>query len=69
MEFKLKENEEFIRLGDLLKASGLVQTGGEAKSSIAAGEVCIDNAVRTERGAKIRPGQKVTFRGKTIEVV
>ena len=55
MKFEL--NGEFIRLGDLLKAAGFTGTGGEAK------QVC------TERGHKIRAGQKVQFRDQTIEVV
>lgn len=38
MKFEL-ENEEYIRLGDLLKAAGVLQTGGEAKQVIQAGEV------------------------------
>ena len=58
MKFEL-ENEEYIRLGDLLKAAGVLQTGGEVK---------VDGAVRTERGAKIRAGQIVTYAGKEIQV-
>ena len=67
MKFEL-ENEEYIRLGDLLKAAGVFQTGGEAKQVIQAGEVKVDGAVRTERGAKIRAGQIVTYAGKEIQV-
>lgn len=66
MKFEL-ENEEYIRLGDLLKAAGVLQTGGEAKQVIQAGEVKVDGAVRTER-AKIRAGQIVTYAGKEIQV-
>lgn len=67
MKFEL-ENEEYIRLGDLLKAAGVLQTGGEAKQVIQAGEVKVDGAVRTEGGAKIRAGQIVTYAGKEIQV-
>ena len=67
MKFEL-ENEEYIRLGDLLKAAGVLQTGGEAKQVIQAGEVKVDGAVRTERGAKIRAVQIVTYAGKEIQV-
>ncbi len=46
----------------------MLQTGGEAKQVIQAGEVKVDGAVRTERGAKIRAGQIVTYAGKEIQV-
>ena len=61
MKFEL--NGEFIRLGDLLKAAGLTGTGGEAKQAVQDGKVC------TERGHKIRAGQRVQFKDQTIEVV
>jgi ribosome-associated protein len=67
MEFKL-EGEEFILLQALLKASGLCETGGDAKSAIIDGHVKVDNEVETRRGKKIRDGQVVTFNGKIIKV-
>lgn len=67
MEFKL-EGEEFILLQALLKASGLCDTGGEAKAAIVDGEVKVDGEVETRRGKKIRDGQVVIFGGKTIKV-
>ena len=60
MKFEL--NGEFIRLGDLLKAAGLTGTGGEANKYV-------DGKACTERGHKIRAGQKVQFKDQTIEVV
>ena len=60
MKFEL--NGEFIRLGDLLKAAGLTGTGGEAKQAVQDGLVNVDRKVCTERGHKIRAGQKVQFR-------
>lgn len=68
MEFKL-EGEEFILLQALLKASGLCDTGGEAKAAITDGDVKVDGEVETRRGKKIRDGQVVTFGGKTIKVI
>lgn len=68
MKFEL--NGEFIRLGDLLKAAGLTGTGGEAKQAVQDGLVKnVDRKVCTERGHKIRAGQKVQFKDQTIEVV
>jgi ribosome-associated protein len=68
MEFKL-EGEEFILLQALLKASGLCDTGGEAKSAIADGQVTVDGEVETRRGKKLRSGQTVVFAGKKVQVV
>lgn len=68
MEFKL-EGEEFILLQSLLKASGLCDTGGEAKSAIVDGNVTVDGEVETRRGKKIRNGQVVIYNGKTIKVI
>lgn len=67
MKFKL-EKEEFIRLGDLLKITGLAHTGGEAKQLIQEGKVKVDGQVRTERGAKIRSGQIVEALSERVEV-
>ena len=60
MKFEL--NGEFIRLGDLLKAAGLTGTGGEAKQAVQDGLVNVDGKVCTERGHKIRAGQKVSLK-------
>jgi len=53
----------------LLKAAGLTGTGGEAKQAVQDGLVNVDGKVCTERGHKIRAGQKVQFKDQTIEVV
>ncbi len=68
MEFKL-EGEEFILLQALLKAAGLADSGGEAKSAITSGEVKVDGATETRRGKKIRAGQVVEFAGQTVRVL
>ena len=68
MEFKL-EGEEFILLQSLLKATGLTDTGGEAKAAIVEGYVKVDNEVETRRGKKIRDGQVVSYNGKTVKVI
>jgi ribosome-associated protein len=48
---------DHITLDALLKACGVVMSGGEAKVRIAAGEVEVDGEVETRRGRKLRPGQ------------
>ena len=59
---------EFIKLQDLLKFAGLVETGGEAKEHIQAGAVTVNGEVCLMRGKKIRPGDDVAFRGRHYAV-
>ncbi len=66
-EFKLKD--EFIKLGQLLKATGLVESGVEAKIVIQDGEVKLNGAVETQRGKKVVTGDVVSFDGKQIKVL
>ena len=54
-------NAEYIRLDDLLKLTGCVETGGQAKVRIQGGEVCVDGAVCTMRGKKLRGGEVVSI--------
>ena len=54
---------EFIKLQDLLKLSGLVYTGGEAKVLIQEGAVSVNGEVCTQRGKKLRPGDDVEAEG------
>ena len=59
---------EYIKLQDLLKLAGLTYTGGEAKVMVQEGLVNVNGEVCTMRGKKIRPGDRVEFEGKTLEV-
>ena len=59
---------EFIKLQDLLKFANLVETGGEAKELIQGGEVQVNGETCTQRGRKIRPGDKVDYHGMTMGV-
>lgn len=65
--FQLKD--EFIKLGQLLKATGLVESGVEAKIVIQDGEVKLNGAVETQRGKKVVAGDVVSFDGKEIKVL
>ena len=51
--------DEYIRLDDLLKLNGCVDTGGQAKLLIQGGGVLVDGAVCTMRGKKLRGGEVV----------
>ena len=57
---------EFITLDALLKVAGVADSGGAAKSMVAAGHVSVDGAPESRKTAKIRPGQRVEVGGITI---
>lgn len=59
---------EFIKLQDLLKFAGLVETGGQAKILIQDGYVTVNREICTMRGKKIRNGDIVTLDDDTLEV-
>lgn len=67
-KIELREGEEFIRLGDLLKMCGEFETGGQAKLAIQSGEVTVNGETCTMRGKKLRPGDKVEYHGTGFEV-
>ena len=60
--------EEYIKLDSLLKFANIVESGGFAKQLIADGEIEVNGEVCTQRGKKIRPGDKVTFENKDYQV-
>lgn len=64
----IKISEEYIRLDNLMKFSGLCDTGGRAKYLIQNGEVKLNGEVCTMRGKKIRSGDWVEYQGRTVEV-
>ena len=64
-----KIHTEFIKLQDLLKFAGAVETGGDAKLIIQEGRVAVNGETCTMRGRKIRPGDTVSLDGVTLEVV
>lgn len=64
-EFKLKD--DFIKLGQLLKAADLVGSGAEAKLVINDGRVKVNGETCLMRGKKIYGGDVVSFEGKEIK--
>ncbi len=68
-EFKLRENDEFIKLGQLLKACDLVSSGVEAKITILDGNVYVNGEVCQMRGKKIHPGDVVKLNENEIKVI
>ena len=67
-EERVRIETEYIKLQDLLKFAGAVETGGEAKERIQAGEVKVNGEVCTMRGKKLRPGDVAELDGKGFVV-
>ena len=65
---KIKLREEFIKLGQALKAAGLVESGVEAKEVIQEGLVMVNGEVDTRRGRKLYAGDQVVFDGEEIKI-
>jgi len=65
----LKLRGDYITLGQLLKATGLVMSGTEAKEVIQEGLVKVNGEVDTRRGKKLYAGDTVFYEGTEIEVV
>ena len=66
MEIKLRD--EFIKLGQAIKAAGFVEDGVEAKYVIQEGLVKVNQEVETRRGRKLVEGDVVLFEDHEIEL-
>ena len=60
--------DEFIKLGQLLKLAGLVDSGLDAKIVIQEGLVKVNGEIDTRRGKKIVSGDIVEYQGKQVQV-
>lgn len=60
---------EYIRLQDLMKLSNMVSSGGEAKQLIQDGQVLVNGEPCLQRGRKLRPGDEVSYGGRTCTPV
>ena len=64
----IKLRDEYIKLGQALKAVGLVETGVDAKYAIEDGLVKVNGEVATQRGKKLHAGDVVSYDGETIKI-
>ncbi len=67
IEFGL--DRQFVQLNQLLKLTGLCDSGGAGKALVAAGGVALDGQVELRKTCKIRVGQVVTLGDVEIRVV
>ena len=64
----IKLRDEYIKLGQALKAAGLVEIGVDAKYAIEDGLVKVNGEVATQRGKKLHAGDVVSYDGETIKI-
>ena len=64
----IKLRDEYIKLGQALKAANLVEDGGEAKLVIQDGLVKVNNQVDIRRGRKLYNGDVVSFDGQELRI-
>lgn len=64
----IKLREEYIKLGQALKAAGFVESGVEAKDVITAGLVKVNESIELQRGKKLFAGDIVRYNGEEIKI-
>ncbi len=64
----IKLRDEFIKLGQALKAGGLGESGVDAKEVIVQGLVVVNGEIETRRGRKLYDGDEVEFDGDKISI-
>jgi len=65
---KIKLKEDYIKLGQALKAANLVSSGAEAKHIIADALVLVNNEPELRRGRKLYDGDSVSYDGNEIRI-
>ena len=65
----IKLRDEYIKLGQALKAAGLAESGVDAKYAIEDGLVQVNGQTVLQRGKKLVDGDVVTYRGETVKIV
>ncbi|MCR5670270.1 MAG: RNA-binding S4 domain-containing protein [Butyrivibrio sp.] len=65
---KLRENDEFIKLGQALKKAGMEGSGVEAKAVITSGQVKVNGEIEERRGRKLYDGDVFEFEGTQVRV-
>ena len=64
----IKLRDEFIKLGQALKAAGFVESGVDAKYAVQDGLVKVNGQTETQRGKKLPAGDVVEYDGQTVKI-
>ena len=65
----IKLRDEFIKLGQALKAAGLVDSGAQAKAVILDGLVKVNGETACQRGKKLFDGDELFYNGQTVKII
>jgi len=65
---KLRETDDFIKLGQALKKAGLEGSGVDAKMDIQSGLVKVNGEIEERRGRKLYDGDIFEFNGTQVKV-
>lgn len=68
-QISIREQDEFIKLGQALKKADLVSSGVEAKIVIQDGQVTVNGEAELQRGKKLHDGDVFSYDGETVKVV
>lgn len=69
IEVTIRDEDEFIKLGQALKKAGLTGSGVDSKMVILDGLVKVNNQVEVQRGKKLHNGDIVSYNGETVKIV
>ena len=64
----IKLRDDYIKLGQALKAAGLVESGVDAKFAIQDGLVKVNGEVELQRGKKLVDGDVIEFDGEIVKI-
>ena len=68
-QISIREQDEFIKLGQALKKADLVSSGVEAKIVIQDGQVTVNGHTELQRAKKLHDGDVFSYDGETVKVV
>lgn len=68
LDFELDDRHDYVELNQLLKLTGLCDSGGAGKAIVASGVVYVDGQQELRKTCKIHPGQVVELEGVRIRV-
>ena len=68
-QISIREQDEFIKLGQALKKANLVSSGVEAKIVIQDGQVTVNGETELQRGKKLHDGDVCSYDEETVKVV
>jgi hypothetical protein len=66
---EIKLRDDFIKLGQALKAADVVKSGAEAKFAVQNGMVKVNDQTETQRGKKLHEGDIIEYNGHIIKIV